>query len=160
MFSGIAGGLVVAGLNGLIQRLKRASSGSDSTRQAQDQYMIDSWIDDQSSDRFYKASMRLPNTKGTDCSSEIGRWADVNSTSNCPRPPVQTRESEVPEAYRNQRRHTNPQPQYNEYFLLDEGIDRDVIASEICNYLGDDATCKPVKHEDILKTYALGSYQC
>ena len=42
MFSGIAGGLVVAGLNGLIQRLKRASSGSDSTRQAQDQYMIDS----------------------------------------------------------------------------------------------------------------------
>ena len=40
-------------------------------------------------------------------------------------------------------------PSYNEYFLPGEGIDREVIQSEICRYLGQDATCKPGAHTDI-----------
>lgn len=40
-------------------------------------------------------------------------------------------------------------PQYNEYFLPGEGIDREVIQSEICRYLGQDATCKPGSHTDV-----------
>lgn len=40
-------------------------------------------------------------------------------------------------------------PNYNEYFLPGEGIDREVIQSEICRYLGQDATCKPGTHDDV-----------
>lgn len=42
-----------------------------------------------------------------------------------------------------------PRPNYNEYFLPGEGIDREVIQSEICRYLGQDATCKPGTHGDV-----------
>lgn len=40
-------------------------------------------------------------------------------------------------------------PAYNEYFLPGDGIDRNVIQSEICRYLGQDATCKPGDHRDV-----------
>lgn len=42
-----------------------------------------------------------------------------------------------------------PRPNYNEYFLPGDGIDREVIQSEICRYLGQDATCKPGLHGDV-----------
>ena len=42
-----------------------------------------------------------------------------------------------------------PRPDYNEYFLPGDGIDREVIQSEICRYLGQDATCKPGAHSDV-----------
>lgn len=42
-----------------------------------------------------------------------------------------------------------PRPSYNEYFLPGEGIDREVIQSEICRFLGQDATCKPGLHTDV-----------
>lgn len=42
-----------------------------------------------------------------------------------------------------------PRPNYNEYFLPGDGIDREVIQSEICRYLGQDATCKPGTHGDV-----------
>lgn len=43
----------------------------------------------------------------------------------------------------------DPRPKYNEYFLPGDGIDREVIQSEICRYLGQDATCKPGTHGDV-----------
>lgn len=45
-----------------------------------------------------------------------------------------------------------PRPNYNEYFLPGDGIDREVIQSEICRYLGQDATCKPGTHGDVRST--------
>lgn len=47
------------------------------------------------------------------------------------------------------RTRDEPRPNYNEYFLPGEGIDREVIQSEICRYLGQDATCKPGTHNDV-----------
>jgi hypothetical protein len=47
------------------------------------------------------------------------------------------------------RSRDEPRPSYNEYFLPGEGIDREVIQSEICRYLGQDATCKPGAHTDV-----------
>lgn len=40
-------------------------------------------------------------------------------------------------------------PEYNEYFLPGDGIDREVIQHEICRYLGQDATCRPYRHQDV-----------
>ena len=50
------------------------------------------------------------------------------------------------------RSRDEPRPSYNEYFLPGEGIDREVIQSEICRYLGQDATCKPGAHTDVWTT--------
>ena len=47
------------------------------------------------------------------------------------------------------RSRDEPRPNYNEYFLPGDGIDREVIQSEICRYLGQDATCKPGTHHDV-----------
>lgn len=47
------------------------------------------------------------------------------------------------------RSRDEPRPNYNEYFLPGDGIDREVIQSEICRYLGQDATCKPGTHNDV-----------
>lgn len=47
------------------------------------------------------------------------------------------------------RSRDEPRPSYNEYFLPGDGIDREVIQSEICRYLGQDATCKPGTHHDV-----------
>lgn len=47
------------------------------------------------------------------------------------------------------RSRDEPRPSYNEYFLPGDGIDREVIQSEICRYLGQDATCKPGTHNDV-----------
>ena len=51
------------------------------------------------------------------------------------------------------RSRDGPRPNYNEYFLPGDGIDREVIQSEICRYLGQDATCKPGTHDDV-RTFA------
>lgn len=40
-------------------------------------------------------------------------------------------------------------PKYNEYFLPGDGIDREVIQSELCRYLGQDATMKTGEHHDV-----------
>lgn len=40
-------------------------------------------------------------------------------------------------------------PHYNDYFLPGDGIDREVIQSEICRYLGNDATCKPGMNREV-----------
>jgi len=53
------------------------------------------------------------------------------------------------------RSRDEPRPSYNEYFLPGEGIDREVIQSEICRYLGQDATCKPGAHTDVRITAQL-----
>lgn len=47
------------------------------------------------------------------------------------------------------RTRDDPRPNYNEYFLPGDGIDREVIQSEICRYLGQDATCKPGASPDV-----------
>jgi hypothetical protein len=35
----------------------------------------------------------------------------------------------------------------NEYFVLKDGIDREVIVSDICRYLGNDALVRPGEYE-------------
>lgn len=40
-------------------------------------------------------------------------------------------------------------PHYNDYFLPGDGIDREVIQSEICRFLGNDATCKPGTNREV-----------
>ena len=39
------------------------------------------------------------------------------------------------------------EPPLGEYFLSGEGIDRQVLQSSICRFLGPEATCKPYEHE-------------
>jgi len=71
---------------------------------------------------------------------------------------------EPPRAYRDDRDDLQPprrpiidpardrdqgRPEYNEYFLPGEGVDREVIQHEICRYLGQDATCRPGRHPDV-----------
>lgn len=38
---------------------------------------------------------------------------------------------------------------YQDYFLLGEGINREVIQFDICRYLGNDATVRPYDHPDV-----------
>lgn len=40
-------------------------------------------------------------------------------------------------------------PEYTEYFCPGEGIEREVIQHEICKYLGQDATCRPGRNNDV-----------
>ena len=58
------------------------------------------------------------------------------------------------------RSRDDPRPSYNEYFLPGEGIDREVIQSEICRYLGQDATCKPGAHTDVWITTTAHIFGC
>lgn len=57
------------------------------------------------------------------------------------------------------RSRDDPRPNYNEYFLPGDGIDREVIQSEICRYLGQDATCKPGAHSDGRRGYIIRAYR-
>jgi hypothetical protein len=38
---------------------------------------------------------------------------------------------------------------YQEYFLPGEGIDREIIQYDICRYLGNDATVRPIQRSDV-----------
>jgi hypothetical protein len=40
-----------------------------------------------------------------------------------------------------------PDPCMNEYFVPEDGIDREVIAADICRYLGNDALVRPGSYE-------------
>lgn len=44
---------------------------------------------------------------------------------------------------------SNNPPRQNEYFLLRDGIDREVITADICRYLGNDALVRPGTHVDV-----------
>ncbi|EXJ79856.1 hypothetical protein A1O3_08141 [Capronia epimyces CBS 606.96] len=43
-------------------------------------------------------------------------------------------------------------PEYTEYFCPGEGIEREVIQHEICKYLGQDATCRPGRNNEVCCT--------
>ncbi|KAK5083035.1 hypothetical protein LTR05_006917 [Lithohypha guttulata] len=57
------------------------------------------------------------------------------------------------------RSRVDSRPKYNEYFLPGDGIDREVIQSELCRYLGQDATMKPGEHHDGRKGYIIRAYR-
>lgn len=57
------------------------------------------------------------------------------------------------------RSRDEPRPDYNEYFLPADGIDRGVIQSEICRYLGQDAVCKPGTNTDGRRGYVIRAYR-
>jgi hypothetical protein len=47
------------------------------------------------------------------------------------------------------QRREEPSARYQEYFLPGEGIDREIIQYDICRYLGNDATVRPVQYSDV-----------
>ena len=83
-------------------------------------------------------------------------YAPVRPTGEARRIPYEGEFDEMPARIRPVidpgRNRDEPRPSYNEYFLPGEGIDREVIQSEICRYLGQDATCKPGTHGDVWST--------
>lgn len=42
-----------------------------------------------------------------------------------------------------------PKPSYNEYFVLEDGIDREVIQRDICMWLGPDALCRRGEDKEV-----------
>lgn len=48
-----------------------------------------------------------------------------------------------------------PSPHYSEYFCPGEGIEREVIQHEICKYLGQDATCRPGRNDQVCRTIGI-----
>ena len=81
------------------------------------------------------------------------QYAPVREQPGARRTPYEGEFDDIPPAVRPVidpgRSRDEPRPSYNEYFLPGEGIDREVIQSEICRYLGQDATCKPGAHTDV-----------
>ena len=66
------------------------------------------------------------------------RFADATRNINMrTAPPVTTRDQKQFDRRR------------NDYFLPGEGINREVVAAEICNCLGADALVRPYRHEDV-----------
>lgn len=51
------------------------------------------------------------------------------------------------------------QPRQNVYFVLRDGIDREVITADICRYLGNDAVVRPHFHQDAQTGQLLQGYQ-
>ncbi len=50
-----------------------------------------------------------------------------------------------------------PEPlRLQDYFLVGEGISRQVIQSDICKYLGNDATVRPFVHPDVRCRLSIG----
>lgn len=47
------------------------------------------------------------------------------------------------------QRREEPSSRYQEYFLPGEDINREVIQYDICRYLGNDATVRPVQYSDV-----------
>ena len=47
------------------------------------------------------------------------------------------------------QRREEPPSRYQEYFLPGEDINREVIQYDICRYLGNDATVRPVQYSDV-----------
>jgi hypothetical protein len=51
-----------------------------------------------------------------------------------------------------------PNPRQNEYFIPRDGIDREVITSDICRYLGNDALVRPGTYEDPNSGQSISGY--
>ena len=49
----------------------------------------------------------------------------------------------------------HPRARQNEYFVPRDGIDREVITTEICSYLGDDALVRPGTYLDEVNCFNL-----
>ena len=47
------------------------------------------------------------------------------------------------------QRREDPSSRYQDYFLPGEDINREVIQFDICRYLGNDATVRPVQYSDV-----------
>lgn len=47
------------------------------------------------------------------------------------------------------RRREETVSRYQEYFVPGQGINREVIQTDICRYLGNDATVRPYQHADV-----------
>ncbi|KAL2121880.1 hypothetical protein VTJ04DRAFT_2335 [Mycothermus thermophilus] len=58
---------------------------------------------------------------------------------------------------------SNPPPRMNEYFVPRDGIDREVIQSDICRYLGNDALVRPGTYEtpdgQVIQGYYITAYR-
>ncbi|KAK5956609.1 hypothetical protein OHC33_002095 [Knufia fluminis] len=155
--SGIAGGLVVAGLNGLVQRSQRppAESGLVATGDQWGRRTNIGGPGTTSSIEPYvqyapsQGSMRPPGTEYAPSSEDLNGWTSPSARW----PPLQTRGSEVVQEYRSQLSDDRVTSQYNEYFLPSEGIEPDVIAFLISEFLGKDATCRPARHSDGRRGY-------